>query len=132
FSWEEYASRVEGAFRTIGYGVRSFAGLAEPRTLVGAAEAVVVGGRNTFQLLRKLRDTGLLAAIGDRVRGGMPYIGWSAGSNVACPTIMTTNDMPAVEVPGFAALGLVPFQINPHYTNATLPGHQGGARDVRP
>ncbi|HRD54604.1 MAG TPA: dipeptidase PepE, partial [Flavobacteriales bacterium] len=67
----------------------------------------------------------------DKVRGGMPYMGWSAGANVACPTVMTTNDMPIVEPPSMRALGLVPFQINPHYTEATIPGHGGESRDQR-
>jgi dipeptidase E len=63
--------------------------------------------------------------------GGTPYIGWSAGANVACPTIMTTNDMPITEVPTLRSMGLVPFQINPHYTEAKLPGHGGEGRDQR-
>jgi dipeptidase E len=92
---------------------------------------VAVGGGNTFLLLRTLYRTGLLKAISEKVRRGMPYLGWSAGSNVACPTIMTTNDMPIVEPPSMHAMNLVPFQINPHYTEATIPGHGGESRDQR-
>jgi dipeptidase E len=76
-------------------------------------------------------QTGLLPAVRERVLGGTPYIGWSAGSNLACPTIRTTNDMPIVEPPSLAALGLVPFQINPHYTDQVLANHGGETRDER-
>jgi dipeptidase E len=92
---------------------------------------VAVGGGNTFHLLARLYATGLLDAIRERVRSGTPYIGWSAGANVACPTIRTTNDMPIVEPPSFDALGLVPFQINAHFTDAAVPGHGGETRRQR-
>jgi len=104
---------------------------ADPIAALAATDAVVVGGGNTFQLLATLRRSGLLAAIRARVRAGLPYVGWSAGANLACPTIRTTNDMPVVEPGGFDALGLVPFQINPHYNNALPSGHQGETRDQR-
>ena len=80
-----------------------------------------MGGGNTFNLLGQLRRQGLLDAVARRVRLGTPYLGWSAGSNLACPSICTTNDMPIVDPEGFDALGLLSFQINPHYTNAHLP-----------
>jgi dipeptidase E len=92
----------------------------------------MVGGGNTFHLLRGMYEKGLVEAIRGRVLTGVAsYIGWSAGSNVACPTIRTTNDMPIVEPPTLDALGLVPFQINPHYTDARLEGHRGETRDDR-
>ena len=78
-----------------------------------------------------MQEAGLVAAIRAHVAAGMPYVGWSAGANVAGPTIRTTNDMPVVEPHGFAALGLVPFQINPHYTDAHPPGHRGETRAER-
>lgn len=102
-----------------------------PASGVDDAELVVVSGGNTFQLLSEVRRRGLLEKIRSKIRGGAPYIGWSAGANLACPTIKTTNDMPIVDPGGLEALGLVPFQINPHYTNAHPPGHRGETRDQR-
>lgn len=81
--------------------------------------------------LAECRARGLLKEIQERVRKGMKYIGWSAGSNLACPTIKTTNDMPIVDPGGLEALGLLPFQLNCHYTSQSIPGHQGETRDQR-
>jgi len=88
---------------------------ADPVEALGQAEALFIGGGNTFRLLNELHRRRLVAPIRERVGAGMRYMGVSAGANVACPTIRTTNDMPIVEPPSFEALGLVPFQINPHY-----------------
>jgi dipeptidase E len=106
---------------------------------VGAAEAIYVGGGNTFRLLDALERLALLAPIRRRVAAGMPFIGISAGTNVACPTIRTTNDMPIVWPRSAAALDLVPFQINPHYVDGAFHLKHGGrylpyggeTRDVR-
>jgi dipeptidase E len=97
-----------------------------------AAEAVFVGGGNTFRLLHALQRSGLLEALQRRARAGVPYLGASAGTNIAAPTIMTTNDMPIVQPASFEALGLVPFQINPHYLDPD-PGsrHMGETREDR-
>jgi dipeptidase E len=116
--WEEFMAMVKEA-------------LPFDFTDIEDAELIIVGGGNTFQLLRECRTRGVLQKIKDRVGRGAKYIGWSAGSNLACPTIKTTNDMPIVDPGGLDALGLLPFQLNPHYTNAVLPGHKGETRDER-
>ena len=95
------------------------------------AELFIVGGGNTFNLLHQCRHTGVLKALGERVRAGTRYVGWSAGANLACPTIRTTNDMPVIDPLGFDALGLVPFQINPHFTDVIAAGHHGETRSER-
>ncbi len=98
-----------------GYAIDAIHRHADPEQAVREAEAIYVGGGNSFRLLRALYEHELLTPIRERVEGGLPYLGISAGSNVACPTIKTTNDMPITLPPSLDALGLVPFQINPHY-----------------
>ncbi|HMU60522.1 MAG TPA: dipeptidase PepE [Gemmatimonadales bacterium] len=127
-SWDDYAGRVREVFGPLGYEVVSAHEYDDPVAALGDVDAVAVGGGNTFQLLAQMHATGLLGAIRTAALNGAPFIGWSAGSNVACPTIRTTNDMPIVEPPGLSALGLVPFQINAHYTEARLGDHGGETR----
>jgi dipeptidase E len=129
--WDVYAERVSVALETMGYAVDPIHEAEDPVRAVHAAEAVAVGGGNTFRLVERLQRLGVMEALGARARDGLPYVGWSAGSNVACPTLRTTNDMPVIEPPSFETLGLVPFQINPHYTDAHPPGHRGETRAER-
>lgn len=120
-----YTSKVRERFALMGFEI---AGVEE----LESAHALFVGGGNTFRLLRTLYDRDLLPVIRDRVRGGLPYIGSSAGSVITAPTIRTTNDMPIVECPSLDSLGLIPFQLNCHYLdpdpNST---HKGETREQR-
>jgi len=98
---------------------------------VASAEAFYVDG-NTFRLLATLQRLGLMTVLRQRVLDGAPYLAASAGTNLACPTIRTTNDMPIVEPSDFGALALVPFQINPHYLDPPSGGrHMGESREQR-
>jgi dipeptidase E len=130
-SYDEYEAAVSGRFEEMNYAINAVHKARDANEAVRDAEALAIGGGNTFHLLREMYETKLIETIRERVEAGLPYIGWSAGSNVACPTIKTTNDMPIVEPPKFDALNLVPFQINPHYTDEQLAGHAGETREQR-
>ncbi len=130
-TYDEFAATVRKRFEAFGYGLESVHAIRDPRSAVQAAQAIVVGGGNTFHLLARLCETGLLEAIRGRARAGTPYVGWSAGANIAGLTIKTTNDMPIVQPPSFDALALLPFQINPHYTDEVIPNHAGETRAER-
>jgi dipeptidase E len=130
-SEDGYRDKVRRHFAPHGYEVESLHDATDARAAVERADAFAVGGGNTFKLLRGLYEAGVVELMRERALLGVPYVGWSAGSNVACPTIRTTNDMPIVEPPSFDAFNLVPFQINPHYTDYHPPGHMGETRDER-
>ncbi len=130
-SWDDYESRVRARFNEIGHDVISIHRRPDAVKAVEEADSIVVGGGNTWNLLRHIHDLGLIEPVRKKVLAGTKYIGWSAGANVACPTIMTTNDMPIVDPSGFHAFNLVPFQINPHYLDANPAGHGGETREER-
>ena len=131
FPYAEYERRVQARFDELGIRVRSIHQSPNPRMMIRHAEAICVGGGNTFALAKKMQEQQLMGAIRRRIAAGVPYVGWSAGSNVACPTISTTNDMPIVQPEAFDAIGAVKFQINPHYLDANPAGHAGETREQR-
>ncbi|TFH24314.1 MAG: dipeptidase PepE [Bacteroidia bacterium] len=130
-SFDDYEARVKERFAEIGHDISSIHHASDPVAAVNEAEAIVVGGGNTFHLIKLIQDFGLIDPVREKVLGGTPFVGWSAGSNVCCPTIRTTNDMPILEPESFNAFHLIPFQINPHYTDLNPPGHAGETREDR-
>ena len=132
FDCDGYADAARKAFQRMGFGLVSSHEASDPRAAIRDAEGLFVGGGNTFRLVKRLWDDGLVEPIRERVVVGVPYMGTSAGSNVATPSICTTNDMPIVEPPTFEALALVSFQINPHYVDPeTGSTHMGETREQR-
>lgn len=131
FSYAAYEKKVQARFSELGIRVRSVHRAKDPKKMIREAEAICVGGGNTFALTKKMQEQGLMTAILRKIKAGTPYVGWSAGSNVSCPTICTTNDMPIVEPASFKAIGAMPFQINPHYLDANPEGHAGETREQR-
>ena len=132
FDRDAYAEKARGRFERMGLRLDAIHRSSDPRRAVLEAKALFVGGGNTFRLLKILQDLSLLEPVRRRVLEGMPYIGSSAGSVVAAPTIRTTNDMPIVLPSSFEALGLVSFQINAHYLDPDPSStHMGETREER-
>lgn len=131
FSFEAYEEKVNRRFAEIGHRVTSIHRFINPVEAVENADAIVVGGGNTWQLVKMLQEKNLMKVIRRKVKKGTPYIGWSAGSNIACPSLGTTNDMPIVQPESFKTLKLVPFQINPHYLDDHPTDHGGETRETR-
>ncbi len=129
--YDVYEEKVKKVYNELGFELSSIHHEADPVAAVEKAECVAIGGGNTFHLVYQLHEQKLMEAISKRAMEGMPYMGWSAGSNVAGPTLKTTNDMPIIEPASFNCMNLVPFQINPHYTDFFDPKHGGETRDDR-
>ena len=129
---DEYTKVARDRFEKIGIKLSGIHEYSDPKQAVKDAEAIFIGGGNTFVLLSGLYKSGIIDLIRQRISEGMPYIGTSAGSNVACKSIKTTNDMPIIYPPSFDALGLMPFNLNPHYLDPD-PGskHMGETRETR-
>jgi len=129
---EQYTDVARARFARMGLGLRGLHEFADPRAAVAAAQGVFIGGGNTFVLLRDLHALDLVAELRNRIADGMPYLGTSAGSNVAGPSIGSSNDMPIVQPATFVALGVVPYNLNPHFP-ATKPDptHRGETREDR-
>ena len=128
---DEYLQKVQAGLASLDIEIRGIHEFDDPVAAISQADGVMVGGGNTFHLLHELYRLNLIEPIKARVQQGMPYIGWSAGSNITGLSIRTTNDMPIIEPPSFNALAILPFQLNPHYTNFVLPGHNGETRAQR-
>ncbi|CAN5822357.1 dipeptidase PepE [soil metagenome] len=129
-NFDEYGSMVKSGLAELPH-IIEVVNYKNSKTTIEGADVIMVGGGNTFKLLHDIYEYKLLDVIRDKVNKGTPYIGWSAGANITGPTIGTTNDMPVIEPKSFNALGFLPFQINPHYTNLRLKGHNGETRDQR-
>ncbi|MBD1389687.1 dipeptidase PepE [Neiella sp. HB171785] len=125
---KDYTHMVQQALAPLAIEIHNIDDYDKPDQAIFDADAVFVGGGNTFRLLERLYALQLVEPLKIRVNEGMPYVGWSAGSNIAGPTICTTNDMPIIEPPSLKSLALVPFQLNPHYTEWKPDGHNGETR----
>jgi dipeptidase E len=129
---DRYTEAMQEILGRLGVQVTGAHRAADPLAALARADAVFVGGGNAFRLLKAVQRNGMLTGIRGWVHAGMPYLGVSAGANLACPTIRTTNDMPVVEPASLTALGLIPFQVNPHYPAAsTCDGQLRQDRDQR-
>lgn len=129
--YDDYLLKVKQALAPEGIRVSSIHQYPSPQQAIEQAQAIAVGGGNTFHLLYQLYQQDILQLIRQRVTNGLPYIGWSAGANIAGASICTTNDMPIIQPPSFNALNLLPLQLNPHYTDYTPAGFHGESRDMR-
>lgn len=131
FSYNEYVSKVNESLSSINIQVKGIHSFDHKQKAISEADAIMVGGGNTFHLVAELYNNNLMESIRSVVNGGTPYVGWSAGSNITCPSLKTTNDMPIIEPSSFNTLNLIPFQINPHYLDANPEGHAGETREQR-
>jgi dipeptidase E len=129
-SYSDYLQMVSSAFVDMPYTI-SLVEDEDPAAVIEACDVIMVGGGNTFKLLHHLYKYDLVELIKRKVEAGTPYIGWSAGSNLAGPTICTTNDMPIIEPASFQSFSFFSFQVNPHYYNLVIEGHNGETRDQR-
>lgn len=131
FSYDEYTHRVSTALSDLNVTVNNIDDESDKHAAVESCDVIMVGGGNTFHLLDQLYKNDLLTIFKQKLAKSGKYIGWSAGSNIAGLSIKTTNDMPIVQPSSFDALGLIPFQINPHYTDYQPPGFNGETREMR-
>jgi dipeptidase E len=132
FDRDTYAAKAKARFAAMGYAMETAHAARDPHNAIEQTDAIFIGGGNTFRLLKALQDLDLLDPIRQRVKRGGPYIGSSAGSNVAGPTIKTTKDMPIVQPRSFDSLGLVPFQISPHFQDPDPNSkHMGETQEER-
>ncbi|AUI65162.1 MULTISPECIES: dipeptidase PepE [Glaesserella] len=130
-SFDDYEKKAQSALSELNVEIISVHRGIKHADIIAQADVIAVGGGNTFCLLKQMYEHHLIEAIREKVNGGTPYFGWSAGANVASASIMTTNDMPIVYPPSFTALNLFPYQINPHFISGKIQGHNGESREER-
>jgi dipeptidase E len=128
-SWDDYTTKVQHALPN--YQIKGIHQFSNAHQALENAQAVIVGGGNTFNLLNQLYQQDLIDTVKSQVNKGTPYVGWSAGSNICGNSIRTSNDMAIIQPPSFDALNFVPLQLNPHYTSYQPPGHNGETRAQR-
>lgn len=130
-AWDSTAKNVRKGLASLGKEITAIHHFKDPDVALKEADAIMVNGGNTFNLLHHLRRKELIVPLRNEILKGKPYIGWSAGSGLCAPTIRTTNDMPIIDAGGMDALGVIDFQLNAHYTNAVPDGWMGETRDQR-
>ena len=130
-AWDSTAKNVRNALETLGIEITAIHHFKDPAKALAEADAIMVNGGNTFNLLHHLRRKEIIVPLRSQILAGKPYVGWSAGSAICAPTIRTTNDMPIIDPSGLDALGVIDFQLNAHYTNAVPDGWMGETRDQR-
>ena len=130
-AYDAYEKQVQDAFKPYGHKIVSIHRFKDPQKAVREAKAIAVGGGNTWALVTRMYEAGIIDLIRERVNAGVPYCGWSAGGNVACPTLRTTNDMPIAEPPSFNTFGFIPFQTNPHFISGGTQGLNNETREDR-
>ena len=131
-SYEEYTAKAELAFAKINIAVKGIHEFENPIEAIAKAEGIFTGGGNTFLLVFQLYKLKVMDALAESIKNGTPYLGTSAGSNICGLTMQTTNDMPIIYPPSFQTLGIVPFNLNPHYLDADLQlKHNGETRETR-
>lgn len=129
-NYDEYGDLVKSALKSLPNSIEIVKSNAAKKT-IEQSDVIIVGGGNTFKLLHDIYDLDLFHLIQNKVKTGTAYIGWSAGANITGLGIFTTNDMPIIQPRSFTGFGFFPFQINPHYHNQTIDGHNGETRDQR-
>ncbi|MGL4233855.1 MAG: dipeptidase PepE [Casimicrobium sp.] len=129
--WDSTAKNVRKGLEKLGKEIIAIHHFKDPVAALKEADAIMVNGGNTFNLLHHLRRKELIVPLRNEILKGKPYVGWSAGSGICAPTIRTTNDMPIIDAGGMDALGVIDFQLNAHYTNAVPEGWMGETRDQR-
>lgn len=128
--YNQYTATVIEALGALPYTIPAIND-ANANDIIEQSDVIMVGGGNTFKLLHDIYRLKIFDIICSKINAGTPYIGWSAGANIASPTISTTNDMPIIQPENFRALGFFPFQINPHYYNQQFTGFNGETRNQR-